>query len=52
MRSPRFAEKAEAAANEAPAYREALLGRLRYALDLAMADIAAYRHEQALRALR
>ena len=44
--------EAEAAAGEAPAYREALLGRLHYALDLALADIAAYRHEQALRALR
>ena len=48
----RVCGEAEAAAGEDPAYREALLGRLHYALDLAMADIAAYRHEQALRALR
>ena len=48
----RVCGEAEAAAGEAPAYREALLGRLQHALDFAMADIAAYRHEMALKALR
>lgn len=45
-------EEAEAAWDKAPAYREAILARLQHALDLAMADIAAYRHEQALKGLR
>jgi HPt (histidine-containing phosphotransfer) domain-containing protein len=48
----RVCAEAEAAANESPALRAALLHRLQHALDLALADIAAYRHEQILRGLR
>ena len=44
--------EAETAADANPALKAALLYRLQSALDLARADIAAYRHEQALRALR
>ena len=44
--------EAEVCADQSPAYKEALLGRLQHALDLALSDIAAYRHEQTLRALR
>ncbi len=44
--------EAEMAAGEAPALKAALLDRVQSALDLVRADIAAYRHEQALRALR
>ncbi len=48
----RVCGEAEAAAHDSPALRGALLGRLQHALDLTLADIAAYRHEQALRDLR
>jgi HPt (histidine-containing phosphotransfer) domain-containing protein len=44
--------EAETAAGADPALKSALLHRLQNALDLAHADIAAYRHEQALKALR
>jgi HPt (histidine-containing phosphotransfer) domain-containing protein len=44
--------EAEAAAAEPPALKAAVLARLRSALDQARADIAAYRHEQALRSLK
>ena len=54
--SPRCAGRRSGGAKIPPprgqALRRALLDRLKYALDLAMADIAAYRHEQALRGLR
>jgi HPt (histidine-containing phosphotransfer) domain-containing protein len=44
---------AEAEAGVAdPARRSVLLGRVRDALDLALADIAAYAHEQALKSLK
>ncbi len=44
--------EAEAAAGAAPALKTALLHRLQTALDFVRTDIAAYRHEQALKALR
>jgi HPt (histidine-containing phosphotransfer) domain-containing protein len=44
--------EAETAADEDPALKAALLHRLESALDLVRVDIAAYRHEQALKALR
>jgi len=44
--------EAEAAFSESPAYKTAVLARLESALALARADIAAYRHEQALKSLR
>lgn len=45
-------EAAEQAADAGPTQREALLGEVRTALDAALADIAAYAHEQALRSLK
>jgi chemotaxis protein histidine kinase CheA len=44
--------EAEAIAAESPALKAALLDRLQHTLALAMADIAAYRHAQALKGLR
>lgn len=44
--------EAEAAWSEPAAVRSALKNRLAYALDLAAADIAAWRHEMALQGLR
>ncbi len=44
--------EAEAAAGESAALKAALLNRVESALDLARADIAAYRHEQALKSLK
>jgi HPt (histidine-containing phosphotransfer) domain-containing protein len=44
--------EAEAGAAEGPGPRAARLERLRTALDGALADIAAYLHEQALRSLK
>ncbi len=44
--------EAEAGWEAIPALKAALLDRLRGALDLACADIAAYRHEQALKSLK
>ena len=44
--------EAEQAAGESAALKAALLERLQTALDLVRADIAAYRHEMALKSLR
>ncbi len=44
--------EAEAASRESPALKAAILNRVQGALDLARADIAAYRHEQVLRSLK
>jgi HPt (histidine-containing phosphotransfer) domain-containing protein len=44
--------EAEAGAGASTAMKAAIADRLRSALDLVRADIAAYRHEQALRSLR
>jgi hypothetical protein len=44
--------EAEAAAQDSPAFKAALLARVQTALDLVRSDIAAYRHEQALKSLR
>jgi HPt (histidine-containing phosphotransfer) domain-containing protein len=44
--------EAEQAASESAAMKGAVLGRLISALDAARADIAAYRHEMALKSLR
>jgi HPt (histidine-containing phosphotransfer) domain-containing protein len=43
---------AEKAAGESAAFKSAILDRLKSELDLVRADIAAYRHEQALRSLK
>jgi HPt (histidine-containing phosphotransfer) domain-containing protein len=45
-------DEAEVASGASAALKAALLNRLHSALDLVRADLAAYRHEQALRALR
>jgi HPt (histidine-containing phosphotransfer) domain-containing protein len=44
--------EAERAASETPGFKTAVLNRVRGALDLVLADIAAYRHEGALKSLR
>jgi len=44
--------EAEVAASETPALKTALLARLESVLALTRADIAAYRHEQALKSLK
>jgi HPt (histidine-containing phosphotransfer) domain-containing protein len=44
--------EAEEGAASSAALKASLLDRLRSALDLARSDIAAYRHEQALKSLR
>jgi Hpt domain len=48
----RICAEAEAAAGEPAAVKGALKHRLEYALDLAGADIAAWRHEMALKGLK
>jgi HPt (histidine-containing phosphotransfer) domain-containing protein len=45
-------DAAEAAADAAPGDKAAMLERIRDALDAALADIAAYVHEQALQSLK
>ena len=48
----RVCGEAEAAWREPPALKAAIKHRLDYAISLALADIAAWRHELALRGLR
>ncbi len=48
----RVCGEAEAAWRETPALKAAIRDRLDHALRLALADIAAWRHEQALQGLR
>ncbi|MGZ8363930.1 MAG: Hpt domain-containing protein [Caulobacteraceae bacterium] len=45
-------EAAETAGDTSRTERERLLGDVRHALDLALADIAAYAHEQAIQSLK